>query len=513
LLASFFHITHISSSNELFFFHHKTWDRISEPFIQKYLETYLVERDILSDIALNADFTDSIKSRFKVMPKKANDFRVINTPLRGLTPSKDFEYMNKVNNEIRPAKRILNQLRLSQTSKFRKITSMSQISRFIGQFKEVLNENYSQIPELYFVKFDVKACYDSIPADKVSKILHELVEKEEVYYSGTRSDVDLVSATSKTCRTLSKSDNVDGLFQNFQPHTRPLIVGKTHVHSMLGDEILNIAKSQLEHTLTKIRGRYYSRKIGVFQGLHHSSLFCDILYDRLIDDKFHFLAETESIILRVADDFLVVSTDASLTSRSKKLLENGMIADYGITINELKTVVNFSSLGDYEDSVGSIKFCGFKIDTCNLDLIKEFDNNNNNNSMISAVACRSHKKLVDRLLRMYKIRISYNTLSMRVNSFDSILKQLSIIVETVAISYCVCSKRVILTLKGLESFIRSLIKESAKVMKFDYVEKSQQLQAEIRIIETFLKVLKTKNTRFAAFISYLQQQIYIRQDH
>jgi hypothetical protein len=190
-----------------------------------------------------------------------------------------------------------------------------------------------------------------------------------------------------------------------------------------------------------------------------------------------------------------------------------MIADYGITINELKTVVNFSSLGDYEDSVGSIKFCGFKIDTCNLDLIKEFDNNNNNNSMISAVACRSHKKLVDRLLRMYKIRISYNTLSMRVNSFDSILKQLSIIVETVAISYCVCSKRVILTLKGLESFIRSLIKESAKVMKFDYVEKSQQLQAEIRIIETFLKVLKTKNTRFAAFISYLQQQIYIRQDH
>lgn len=493
LLSLSFHITHISSSNEILFFHHKTWERISKPFVNKYLNDYLVENDNINSKTLTA--------KFRIMPKKSNDFRVINTPFRGKTKSEKFEYTNKVNSEIRPAKKILNKIRLLKSSNFSKVKSVSNVAKVLGEFKLNLLKKYdNRIPELYFIKFDVKQCFDNLPKDKIYEILTDLIKKDDCYYLKDEIHTNLKNLTSKSLNSLKTTKNLNDLL-NFEINndTDVINIGKSKINSIIGNEILDITNCQLSNSLTKIGNKFYSRRKGIFQGLHHSSLFCDIVYDNLIDCKFKFLNNAESIILRIADDFLIISINPSITAKCKEILRFG-IPDYGISINDLKTVVNFSSLGDFIENVGIIKFCGFQIDTFNLDIIKEFDNSN-----LSYSIYKSNRKFLEKLLNIYKLRISYNTLNIRFNSFNSILTQLSIIIETISNSYCLFSKGINLTIIGFEEFFKLILIETfKKINKLTFLQKNE---IKIKIINIFLKKLIKKNTKFKNHIKFLKLQL------
>ena len=189
-----------------------------------------------------------------------------------------------MNHEIRPAKRVINQLRLSHTSQFPKFSSIGNVPKYLGRFKTRLLNKHDKIPKLYFVKFDVQACYDSIPISQVESVLNSLLKEEEVYYYCSRSEIDLSSLSTKQSRFLKTSTNLHELNPlHTKAHHKAHLLSAVKVSSLRGTDILKTTTSQLHYSSTKIGTRTYTRKDGVFQGLPQSSLFCDIVYDKPID--------------------------------------------------------------------------------------------------------------------------------------------------------------------------------------------------------------------------------------
>lgn len=495
LIMSFFHVTHISSSTNLLFFRHSSWRAISKSFINDYRSNHLLpEQEALS--ITQSEKSVALRCNFRVMPKKNNDFRVINVPLRGKDPTEDREFTAHVLNELRPAKRVVNRLRLSQKTFFPQLTSINQLPLHISRFKRSLLSKNGVIPTLFFLKFDAKACYDTLPQSKIMECVESLVDRNVSYSISTITNIDLQEKGSMNIsRHLDHLGNLKRIEQ--LSHHNSVLHGNPRCDTLNGIEIIEIVKIHLETSTTQLGGSRFARKDGVFQGLHLSSLFCDLVYEKLILDRLFFLSGDHSLVLRIADDFLVISCVPDLILRARELVADGM-HEYGLQINKLKTATNFDSQRNINyDS--SITFCGFNIDAAHLEVVKVFDGPYSPN-------VRSGREAINKLLNILKVRSSYNTLSTSDNEKSSILKQTHILIKNIAVSYINITRRLDVLQDEFIAFISEILDQiTEKVGKAD-----REAYADIRrvTLESFLNELVKKNSKHRASIEYIQGQLY-----
>lgn len=500
LLASFFHITHISSSKELLFFRHATWNELSNIAIRNYKEENLKHAQFGIKEGGNESNDFVLHCKFRIMPKKNNEFRVINVPLRGRTYEDQAEYDEYVRKEVRPTKWILSQLRHLKPSKFPKITATSDVPVILREFKEMTCKSKKSFDSnLYFIKFDVKECYDTLPQNEIKKVVMKMVNKNQVYFMNSTPKCNLLSGVSGVKRDYVTIDEVTrDLDFNDNNNALPLLYSGGFATSLRGEEIISIVESQLEHSCTTLRGEWYSRKRGVFQGLHLSSLFCDLIYDRLVDEEFNFLDARESIVLRLADDFLVLSTNKDSIMKSRKLIENGF-PNYGIRINKVKTFFNVTDVGQDELGIDTFSFCGLQISIKDLSVLKQYDDS-------GFSLFRSHKKLTQKLIWVYKIRLSNNILN--TNSSRSILEQVFNLATSTAKSYRRGTISIIPNQHNFSSFMDQMITETNN--RVNHLEETFVEEITSSIIYAFLVVLKEKNTRYQKLIVILESKLKYR---
>jgi telomerase reverse transcriptase len=494
LIASFFHVTHISSSKELLFYRHATWTSISNPFINEYKAENLLPVQGLMGIT-QSDSAAVLRCTSRVMPKKNNDFRVINVPSKGKDLQEKRDYLNHLFDEIRPAKRIINKLRLSKKTFFPHLTSLDQIPVHIGRFKKKLFEEYGMVPKLYFLKFDAKTAYDTLPQKKIFEIIDSMITDDECYTLCEETELGLDpgsgSKVSRHLKTLTQLKD-----RNLQHRSQPVLQSLSKSDSMKGSEIKEVSKIQIAHSVTRLGGLNYTRRIGVFQGIHLSSLFCDLVYESLIMNELAFLDKTESLVLRIADDFLIISSDSETLLKARQLVNQGF-PEYGLRTNKLKTAVNFSSQEDMEFS-SSFSFCGFQIDVVRLDVIKLFDK-----SMIYSANVKSHSEAIKKLFGLFKVRSSYNTLNISLNSFESILKQVEILISNISQSYYQCTRKIEVNDNLFADFVKQI--EGQIVIKLGPVTYQMRSIAIDTIRNTFLRELQKKNTKYHPCIRYLHE--------
>ena len=154
-----------------------------------------------------------------------------------------------------------------------------------------------------------------------------------------------------------------------------VFVGNVVIQFRDRDELLGLLAEHVQRNMIKIGKKFYRQKEGIPQGSVLSSILCNYFYADLESNHFKFLRNGDSLLLRLVDDFLLITTNRLHAKRFLQIMHNGL-PDYGVSVNPAKTLVNFEiSINDMKVArlVGSHNFpyCGSFIDTKTLDLKKD----------------------------------------------------------------------------------------------------------------------------------------------
>jgi telomerase reverse transcriptase len=242
------------------------------------------------------------------------------------------------------------------------------------------------------VKVDVQSAFDTIPQSAVLKLMETLPSECEYRISkhaeikpgeGHRLDAD-GHTRSKPIRkwiSLATSPSDFRLFeQNLETNFavgRKNTVFVENIVSQFRDrnELLDMLAEHLQHNMVKIGKKFYRQKKGIPQGSVLSSILCNYFYADLEACHLSFLNAPGTLLLRLVDDFLLITTDRQHAKRFLQIMHNGL-PEYGVTVNPSKTLVNFEvTINSMKVTrlVGSRNFpyCGNFIDTRTLNLTKD----------------------------------------------------------------------------------------------------------------------------------------------
>lgn len=242
---------------------------------------------------------------------------------------------------------------------------------------------------LYFAKVDVKAAFDTIPQDAVLALMAMIptkskyrISKHQEFKPGDRHLED--STWSKPTRkfpavarpTSDSTTFTDAL------ETR-LAVGRKNtifIENMAAqfkhkDDLLALLREHVENNLVKIGKKFYRQKAGIPQGSVLSALLCNYFYADLEAQHLSFLDPSTSLLLRLTDDFLLITTERSHAKQFLQVMHDGLPA-YGVNVNPDKTLVNFEvtinerKVPRLVGPTREFPYCGSLIDTKTLNMSK-----------------------------------------------------------------------------------------------------------------------------------------------
>lgn len=145
--------------------------------------------------------------------------------------------------------------------------------------------------------------------------------------------------------------------------------------------LLSLLVEHIEQNLVKVGKKYYRQKRGIPQGSVLSSFLCNYFYADLESHHLSFLNGPDCLLMRLIDDFLLITLDKSKAIKFVDTMHRGL-PDYGVEVNCEKTLVNFdmpASGGGAHKVNNNRKFpyCGTLIDSQTLDITKDHQRGKN----------------------------------------------------------------------------------------------------------------------------------------
>lgn len=149
------------------------------------------------------------------------------------------------------------------------------------------------------------------------------------------------------------------------------VVSKYHATS----DVFSLLEEHVKNNIVKIGKKYFRQKLGIPQGSVISSHLCNYFYADLERKHLAFLQPRESLLLRLIDDFLLITKNVSHAKRFLQVMHDG-VPEYGVKVNPDKTLVNFEVAINGKRvarAVGSKTFpyCGSFIDTLTLEIRRD----------------------------------------------------------------------------------------------------------------------------------------------
>lgn len=238
----------------------------------------------------------------------------------------------------------------------------------------------------------MQAAFDTIPQSAVIRLMSHILSEDDYYIAkhveikpsdGFRLGIGAtaVSKPLRRWRSLAGplSDNPD-----FHVHLESeLAVGKSNtvfVSNIVNitkckDELLQLLEEHITCNLVKMGNKFYRQKQGIPQGSVLSSYLCNYFYADLEASHLSFLRDEDCLLVRLIDDFLLITTQPSQAKRFLEVMHAG-IPDYGVSVNIEKSLTNFGvTINGHKVPrlVGKQKFpyCGLFIDQSSLELSKD----------------------------------------------------------------------------------------------------------------------------------------------
>ena len=260
-------------------------------------------------------------------------------------------------------------------------------------FKESLRQKGISDRRLYFVKVDVQACFDTIPQARLLRMIDSLMTGH-AYHTGKHVEVSLLgplqrlngshvnplprkkyvahshAATDTTPFHQLVQDRLAGTKAN-------TIFANTNMQRCESkDDLMQLLREHIERNVVRIGKRFYRQKAGIPQGSVLSSILCNFFYAELERDVLDFALGDYCLLLRLLDDFLLISTTEEPAKRFIRVMHQGH-PEYGVVVKAAKSLANFDvTIGNGERIAtsgpdGKFPYCGICIDTATLEVSKK----------------------------------------------------------------------------------------------------------------------------------------------
>ena len=213
------------------------------------------------------------------------------------------------------------------------------------------NNGLSPLPPLYIVSVDIKDCFDSVKHEKLFDIVAKTLMEDEYL---VRRFSSVIAVGDRIKRSFARHVEAAGNFEQFVDFARSTLAAATGVrrntlltdqvvyHYEERDKLLELLREHIFRNLVSVGGKLYKQGEGIAQGSVLSTLLCSFFYGDLETEALKLPEESKnSLLMRLVDDFLMVTTDRSVAMGFLRTMHHG-VQDYGCRINATKTKTNFN---------------------------------------------------------------------------------------------------------------------------------------------------------------------------
>lgn len=305
-----------------------------------------------------------------------------------------------------------------------------------------------------------------------------------------------------------------------------VFVGNVGVQTHNKDELVKLLKEHVQQNLVKIGKKYYRQKNGIPQGSVVSSLLCNYFYADLEARYLDFLKPESSLLLRLIDDFLLITTEPIHAKRFLETMHNG-VPEYGVTVNPGKTLVNFEitinglKLARLLDT-NQFPYCGTLINTSTLNISKNREGRSDANiadSLTVEYSKTPGKTFQRKVLNTFKIQCHAMFIDMALNSKMVVARNVyEIFVESASkmCAYDKClppgkragTKMLVRTIEALVELAFVLMKSKARNLG-NRGFKCGMESGEVKwlCLSAFRKVLGRRQSRYTAVLEWLGKEL------
>ncbi|OJD31087.1 telomerase reverse transcriptase [Diplodia corticola] len=395
LIRTNFHVTESNADkNRLYYFRHDVWRKLTEPVLA-HLKTTTFE-EIKADRATRILSSRQLGySQVRLLPKKIGARPITNLRRRvQITVNGRSILGRSINSVMKPVFSILNLEKSHQPERLgSSLFSVGEMYSRLKAFRFALAQRGLVEKPLYFVKVDVKSCFDTIPQKRLLDIVRDLLSLDDYrvkrhvevnsaiscrYSSNMGCAVKPVKKYLAQARGTSDARDFAGVLRT-QSRSNPrnaVFVDSVVEQRQSKEEVMKLLTEHVERNIIKIGKKYYRQKTGIPQGSVLSSLLCSFFYAELEADLLGFLGADTSVLLRLIDDSLLITTERQHAERFLRVMYEGN-EDYGVGVTKEKTLLNFGCSVDGAEvprlpSLTSFPYCGTLINTRNLNISKDF---------------------------------------------------------------------------------------------------------------------------------------------
>ncbi|CAE6476735.1 unnamed protein product [Rhizoctonia solani] len=350
LVKSTFYVTETSAlQHQLLYFRHDDWHRLCIPLLDK-LSGETFERIDPSEL----DYSRKLGvSHVRLLPKETGVRPIVNlgrkAKLRSFKGSNlDKPMQSSVNQVLNAAFHILNYEKSQKPELLgASVFGVNDIYRKLTTFKASLRRPNGKMPKLYFVKLDVRACFDSIDQGKLLEILRDTLTQKGYM---VRKFSQLQFSTGQPRRTFRKRAVPDWDHTHFMTYATKLAACLRHVifadQVVYGfdylEDVLDLLEEHITDNIVRIGTELYRQVVGIPQGSVLSTLLCAIFYGDLERTKLGFTRDEGNLLLRFVDDYLFITTDITAARKFLNIMHEGTRhPEYGCIVAEEKTLTNF----------------------------------------------------------------------------------------------------------------------------------------------------------------------------
>lgn len=352
-------------------------------------------REVGASKALKSSRSDNLSwSGIRLVPKGTTFRPIMNLRRRAMIirdGKKCFE--RAINFQLKSVYSVLNYEKLKQPDRLgSSLFSISDLYPKIKAFQVSLLKKMQRVMPLYFAKVDVMASFDSIPQRGILDLINSLCSERayciehhaEVKACDTHGYWQTQSSTLKASRRFLQIAQKIGHGNHFEEklgatlakgknNTVFVDAGVSSVESRV--KLFELLREHVQYNKVKIGQKYFYQNQGIPQGSILSSMLCNFFYGQFEMECLGFLGGPECLLLRLIDDFLLITTDRTKAVQFLKTMQTGN-ETYGIAVRREKSLANFPcSIDGFEIAAPADKswfpYCGTVINTQTLEIARD----------------------------------------------------------------------------------------------------------------------------------------------
>ncbi|XP_068431082.1 telomerase reverse transcriptase isoform X2 [Clinocottus analis] len=317
---------------------------------------------------------------------------------------------------------------------------------------------------LYFVKVDVSGAYESLPHDKLKEVIGQALTpvQEELFTIRRYAKIWADSHEGLKKSFVAQADflegsmgstNMKGFVSSLQKKGKVhhAVLVEQHFSSDLhGREALQFCTQMLTGSVVQFGKKTYRQCRGIPQGSVVSSLLCCLCYGHMENGFFKDITENKGCLMRLVDDFLLITPDLHNAQTFLKILLAG-VPQYGLVVNPQKVAVNFQWAGGVASCPGIrvlpprclFPWCGLLLDTQSLDVYKDYSSYANLSLRYSMTLGSFHspgRQMRRKLMAILRLKCHPLFLDLKTNSLEAVYKNIYKLVLLHACRFHVCAQ-------------------------------------------------------------------------